>query len=467
VVIQLSPQIQSTEYLTESPEARQALLPGPSKTGKKDGSGIFAKLLAGLLQKNGKTEAESVPPGEAGEEAAEKGRNQDGGETPLKPALTRSGRKDRISPLKGDDDAEMLAKAEVPEKKEKDRVVFGLDLLSPVKGEEALTAEAIPETEEQAARILPAGDGPEWGIPPGGGEIAEALSEKAAAAIWSAPSPAETGAADRRRSVRDEESGDLSGDAAVLPGRNARSTGRTLFEKDGPNIAASEPRGRDRRKERLNAETGELRADRQQDSPAAGNVRTGTGEEASSGAGRETEITVEVRSMGKTQSEISMEQDARPAQGFQDMLARELHENLNGDIVRHASVMLREGGEGTIRLSLRPESLGSVKIRLEITENKIAGRIIVESDEAFRAFEQELHSLEQSFRESGFDGANLEMAFSSGNGREGGAENPFFGSFAASHYDAAVPGVSEEPEAGLGLGMSFDKQGRPQVNMLV
>jgi flagellar hook-length control protein FliK len=197
----------------------------------------------------------------------------------------------------------------------------------------------------------------------------------------------------------------------------------------------------------------------------------GKGEETSRDGGRETELTVELRSMGKTQAEISVERENRPIQSFQNMLARELHENLNGDIVRHASVMLRDGGEGTIRLSLRPETLGSVKIRLEITENKITGRIIVESDDAFRAFEQELHSLEQSFRDSGFDGASLEMAFASGDqegGRQGEADSLFSGRLAALRYDAALSGVSEEgPEETQWLGIRPDSQGRPLVNMLV
>jgi flagellar hook-length control protein FliK len=173
--------------------------------------------------------------------------------------------------------------------------------------------------------------------------------------------------------------------------------------------------------------------------------------------------------MGRTQTEISAERENRPALSFQNMLARELHENLNGDIVRHASIMLRDGGEGTIRLSLKPESLGTVKIRLEISENKIAGHIIVESDEAFRAFEQEIHSLEQSFRDSGFDGASLEMAFAQDGGQRGrnGEGSPFFSErLAASTYGASVSGEPELDEGIQWLGIGPDGQTRPQVNML-
>ena len=95
---------------------------------------------------------------------------------------------------------------------------------------------------------------------------------------------------------------------------------------------------------------------------------------------------------------------------FEDALARELRGNLSADIVRDATVIARNGGEGIIRLSLRPASLGDVKIRLEMTENKITGLIIVESSEALRAFERELPVLEKAFKDSGFSETNLEMS---------------------------------------------------------
>ncbi|MDR2864607.1 MAG: flagellar hook-length control protein FliK [Spirochaetaceae bacterium] len=109
---------------------------------------------------------------------------------------------------------------------------------------------------------------------------------------------------------------------------------------------------------------------------------------------------------------------------LENFLARELHQNLNGDIVRQARLMLHDGGEGTIRLSLRPASLGKVKIRLEMSENKITGHIIVESKEALRAFESEIHNLEEAFRNSGFEGASLntELASDSGRGGKNGSE---------------------------------------------
>jgi flagellar hook-length control protein FliK len=158
-------------------------------------------------------------------------------------------------------------------------------------------------------------------------------------------------------------------------------------------------------------------------------------------------------------------QEKSAGQAFEDILARELHQNLNGDIVRQASILVRDGGEGTIRLSLKPEALGMVKIRLEMAENKITGHIIVESDEALRAFEKEIHALEQAFRDSGFEGASLDMALAGDGGQNSGQ-----GQW---RRDAATPLlppqlVSSSYEPGLEVEINgFESPGMSRVNVLV
>jgi hypothetical protein len=161
------------------------------------------------------------------------------------------------------------------------------------------------------------------------------------------------------------------------------------------------------------------------------------------------------------------------AGNFEEVLARELRQNLNSDIVRSAQVVLRDKGEGLIRLSLKPESLGNVKIRLELTENKITGRIVVESGEALRAFEREIASLEQAFRDSGYESAELN-AFLAQDGRGSGGreeDKPFYSSRlaadkAASRYDEALErtdtSFSGFPGNGFGPG-----NGHMQVNILI
>ena len=187
-------------------------------------------------------------------------------------------------------------------------------------------------------------------------------------------------------------------------------------------------------------------------------MRTGTGANESAGArsysavetsavrtGGEApvrEITLELRlpennpSMSQNASQTAWEVKAGSA--LENMLARELHQNFNGDIVRHASMALRDGGEGTIKIALRPESLGNVKIHLEMTENKITGHIVVESEEALNAFRKEISSLEQAFRDSGFTNADLNLSLTyDGQGAQEHEESSFNQAMASSRYEGS------------------------------
>ena len=159
--------------------------------------------------------------------------------------------------------------------------------------------------------------------------------------------------------------------------------------------------------------------------------------------------------------------------GLDEALAQKLRDGLDSDIVRQASVILRDGGEGTIRLSLKPESLGNVKIRLEMTENKITGHIIVESNEALRAFERELPVLEKAFADSGFSETNLEMFLAQDNGnynpnqgQNGDFPNGIYSNVtpevAASHYESGA-----DRKVNVIENINPDLAERPAINMLV
>jgi len=144
--------------------------------------------------------------------------------------------------------------------------------------------------------------------------------------------------------------------------------------------------------------------------------------------------------------------ESRPSHVLENMLARELHQQVNNDIVRQAAIMLREGSEGVIRLALKPETLGNVKIHLEMAENKITGYIVVESEEALRAFEREIASLEKEFRDAGFEGAELEMSLAGKGGDQQWGETEdgrFLGRLAASRYDDSAETMESTPGIGL------------------
>lgn len=240
-----------------------------------------------------------------------------------------------------------------------------------------------------------------------------------------------------------------------------------------------EAKNRDKRRDRVSLEVQDFRGSRDAGADAQAVREAGHADEARPPVGsRETELTVELRSGDRGSESAATGGEKTASQAFEDILARELHQNLNNDIVRHASVVLKDGGEGTIKLSLKPESLGNVKIRLEMADNKITGHIIVESDEALRAFEREVSSLEQAFRESGFEGADLEMSLASGNGSGGAGEqwnegeaSPFFSErFAAerasSQYDALTE-RTDTPWAAAAVNGMKPGNGQISVNMLI
>jgi hypothetical protein len=147
----------------------------------------------------------------------------------------------------------------------------------------------------------------------------------------------------------------------------------------------------------------------------AGTEKTATMSET--GAQNIAEISLDLLPDGAKPFDTPIDTSEARATNFENLLARELSQHLNSDIVQQAQVLLRDGDAGTIKLSLRPESLGIVKVHLEMVENRITGQIIVESNEALRAFDREIQSLEQAFRDSGFSGVSLYTALASDSGQ--------------------------------------------------
>ena len=354
-------------------------------------------------------------------------------------------------PEEAEDDAGTDVRLARSSKPEKPEIMEGTEKPDTPVLSDAVPAD-FPENAAAAAEI--AGDS---GADPAGAEVSGAATEGRWPEQGAESLKAGTGAAATEAGLEN-----AAAELAGLP-RQQRSPVPERAKKEGREEPGEVRKG-ERRK--LNPELRDFRT-----TPKAGGTAAdgnGTAENNGSRApgdysqnhGREQEIIVDLKSQARSQAEVSYNRENRSQLSFRETLARELHENLNGDIVRHASVILKNGGEGLIRLSLRPEHLGNVKIRLEMSENKVVGRIVVESGEALRAFEQELRSLEQAFLDSGFDGASLEMSVSSDGGRggadsyrENGEETPFFSERLAAHsYDAASgtagDGVMTRPFAG-------------------
>jgi flagellar hook-length control protein FliK len=91
-----------------------------------------------------------------------------------------------------------------------------------------------------------------------------------------------------------------------------------------------------------------------------------------------------------------------------------LQEHLVPEIVRQASIILKDGGEGEIRLVLKPEHLGSVRIRLQLGESSLEGRIVVDNSNVKELLEAHLEQLKGALRQEGYASANIDVTVSGG-----------------------------------------------------
>ncbi|MCL2879149.1 MAG: flagellar hook-length control protein FliK [Treponema sp.] len=227
--------------------------------------------------------------------------------------------------------------------------------------------------------------------------------------------------------------------------------------------------GKERKTDRPVMEVRDLRTGQASASSGGNELRDGARVQAGPAHGNDAgtrDINMEMHLPAQSNSTPSSDTSwgTKAAFAYNDLIARELHDNFNSDIVRHASMVLRDEGKGLIRLALKPDTLGNVKIRLEMADNKITGHIIVESKEALQAFRKEIHSLEQSFRDSGFQDATLDMSLSADSrGAEQFQQWDQARPLLPEQYAAARYDVREQTEAPV---MRTFEQGQTAINML-
>ena len=122
-------------------------------------------------------------------------------------------------------------------------------------------------------------------------------------------------------------------------------------------------------------------------------------------------------------------------------LPRSLQERLVPELVRHAGIILRDGGEGEIRLVLRPENLGSVRIRLQLGESSLEGRIVVDNRDVKELLDANLEQLKTALRQEGYASANIDVTVSGGRGerRDLGPLPPAASARRAEQFEASTP----------------------------
>ena len=174
--------------------------------------------------------------------------------------------------------------------------------------------------------------------------------------------------------------------------------------------------------------------------------------------GDTSDVTMFVSENGLQHTAPANAQSAQSAtSNFQAMLANQIRQNAS-EFVKAGSIVLRDNNEGTINLVLRPESLGNVKISLQLSDKVVSGQITVHSEEAYNAFKESADALKHAFAQSGFETGGFTVAYSSagagGSFSGGGSEAGFAEAQNAAIYENAA--VSETPGAALGAYASGD-----------
>ncbi len=100
----------------------------------------------------------------------------------------------------------------------------------------------------------------------------------------------------------------------------------------------------------------------------------------------------------------------------------------NSEIVKQTKIILKDESSGELKMLLKPEKLGYVRIRINLNDNNIVGRIIVDNNSIKEIFESNMENLIRNFRESGFNGASLEVSVGGGKnqGRQMESNERFF-----------------------------------------
>jgi len=130
---------------------------------------------------------------------------------------------------------------------------------------------------------------------------------------------------------------------------------------------------------------------------------------------------------------------ARPRSDFSTRLA----DVMKNEMVKHTGLILKDGGGGEIHLVLKPESLGSVRVRLNLDDNHIVGKIIVDNNTVKQIMEENLGHLETALQQNGYQAAAFDVSVA-GERRNAPEEEAFSDLFEGERESDASPAGSYE-----------------------
>jgi flagellar protein FlbC len=121
-----------------------------------------------------------------------------------------------------------------------------------------------------------------------------------------------------------------------------------------------------------------------------------------------------------------------------------LREMAGSELTQATTMILKDGG-GEIRLVLKPESLGNVRIRMNVVDNKIEGTIIVDSAAVKHVFDGSIDALRRALTAEGFQTGSLSVSVGGQNADSGGRQQrqtpAEVQKIAAQGFERNVPGL--------------------------
>ncbi|OQY34540.1 MAG: hypothetical protein B6241_04530 [Spirochaetaceae bacterium 4572_59] len=89
------------------------------------------------------------------------------------------------------------------------------------------------------------------------------------------------------------------------------------------------------------------------------------------------------------------------------LLNKQLQEGGTKELAKNIRFVLKDHNQGEIKLILKPEALGKVRIQLNLQENNIVGKIFVENNSVKQVFLNNLSNLTKALEDSGFQTSSL------------------------------------------------------------
>jgi flagellar hook-length control protein FliK len=141
-----------------------------------------------------------------------------------------------------------------------------------------------------------------------------------------------------------------------------------------------------------------------------------------------------------------------------------MNETGNKELVRKIDFILKDANQGEIKLILKPEALGNVRINLSLNENNIAGKIFVDNSSVRDILLNNMDELTNMLKENGYDEASLEVWV--GQDGNNGQEQNREGESREEKQLRSVKGL-ERLEESVPQTAGIDNSGSGQINLVI